>query len=534
MLRISDDVALPHSAITHTFGLLAVRGAGKSNAARVIAEKFFRAGLPFVAIDPVGSWFGLRSSRDGKSPGLPIPIFGGRRGDVPLEREGGRLIADLVVDRRLSCILDISTFESEAAKKGFLLDFARRLFLRNEEPLHLFLEEADDYIPQKPMRDELHLLRAFENIVRRGRARGLGVTLISQRSAVVNKNVLTQVQTLIAMRTTSPQDRAAVEAWLKYHAQSREILESLPSLKDGEAWIWSPTFLKKTVRTRFQLSETFDSGETPKMGKRTAATLADVDLSELTKRMAATIERAKQDDPKELKKRIAELEKQLEMMRSKPAAANELNEFRERGRAMAEAMRQSAANLTAFFDGFGDVRRRSEAAPSRKPRPKSPTVPDGPTDPSVGSGGMKRILIALAQRPQGLSQRSLGLRAGLSSNSGTFSSYLSRARGAGWIEGKGTLRITDAGEKALGEYEPLPTGTALLDYWLADLGNGGASRILRSLADVYPRSLSQEELAERAQLTTNSGTFSSYLSRLRGLELIEGRGELKAADEFFN
>ncbi|HET7910018.1 MAG TPA: hypothetical protein VFL19_04870, partial [Nitrospira sp.] len=63
--------------------------------------------------------------------------------------------------------------------KYFLLKFAQRLYEKNEDPLHLFLEEADDYIPQKPMRDEAQLLRAWENIVRRGRARGLGMTIIT-------------------------------------------------------------------------------------------------------------------------------------------------------------------------------------------------------------------------------------------------------------------------------------------------------------------------------------------------------------------
>ncbi|HMJ10536.1 MAG TPA: hypothetical protein VK524_03970, partial [Polyangiaceae bacterium] len=215
VLDLSSEVTLPLSAVTETFGLLAVRGAGKTNAARVLAEEMFWAGLPFVAVDPVGSWWGLRSGRDGK-PGIPVPIFGGKHGDVPLERTGGKLIADIIVDQRLSCVLDISTFESEAAKREFLLAFAQRLYHRNEEPLHLFLEEADDYIPQSFRAEEAHLLRAWENIVRRGRARGLGMTLITQRSAAVNKNVLTQVQTLIAMRTTGPQDRKAIEDWLKY------------------------------------------------------------------------------------------------------------------------------------------------------------------------------------------------------------------------------------------------------------------------------------------------------------------------------
>ena len=73
MLKISDHLSLPVETITHTFGILAVRGAGKSNLAAVMAEEMFDARLPFVVIDPVGAWWGLRSSGDGKSAGIPTP-----------------------------------------------------------------------------------------------------------------------------------------------------------------------------------------------------------------------------------------------------------------------------------------------------------------------------------------------------------------------------------------------------------------------------------------------------------------------------
>jgi hypothetical protein len=138
-------------------------------------------------------------------------------------------------------------------------------------------------------RDEPFLLRAWENIVRRGRARGLGCTLITQRSAVLNKNVLTQVQTLIPMRTTGPQDIAAIREWVKYHHQGEALLATLPALEDGEAWVWSPHFLKKMVRVRFRRRATFDSGATPKASAspRPPATLADVDLGQLKTKMAA-------------------------------------------------------------------------------------------------------------------------------------------------------------------------------------------------------------------------------------------------------
>jgi hypothetical protein len=41
-------------------------------------------------------------------------------------------------------------------------------------------------------------------------------------------------------------------------------------------------------------------------------------------------------------------------------------------------------------------------------------------------------------------------------------------------------------------------------------------------------------LGERADISSRSGTFSTYLSKLRGLELVEGRGELRASAELFD
>lgn len=120
----------------------------------------------------------------------------------------------------------------------------------------------------------------------------------------------------------------------------------------------------------------------------------------------------------------------------------------------------------------------------------------------------------------------------MSSTSGTFSTYCAKARTAGWIDGSGVLKITPGGIAALGTYDPLPTGRDLLEHWLRELG-GGAGRILRACADRYPHAITKAEAATEADMSENSGTFSTYLSKLRTLELITGRGELRASDELF-
>lgn len=600
-LRLGHDLTLPLEAVTRTFGVLAVRGAGKSNTAAVMAEEMFAAGLPFVVIDPVGSWYGLRSSAEGSSAGLPIPIFGGKHGDVPLERGGGEVVADLVVEKRLTCVLDLSRFDTESDKKAFLLAFARRLYVKNENPLHLFLEEADDYIPQKPMRDEAQLLRAWENIVRRGRARGLGMTLITQRSAAVNKMVLTQVETLFAMRTTGPQDIAAIEAWVKYHQAGAEVLSTLASLEDGEAWVWSPHFLRTMTRHQIRRRRTFDSGATPAnvraTDRRPPATLADIDLSALQERMAATIEKAKAEDPRELRHEIDRLRRQLAATDRERRLASErqvsVQPLSDSDRALLDRVVVSSQMLTdgvhfdvdamkAYVDRELDrfvihvqdslAHRRGEllAALSGADWPQvlarlsqithpttTATAPRSPlagrvapalaqatsrrparrvsqpADPAVKGGKFKTLMTALAQAGQPLTDAQLAARA-VMALSGTFDTYIGQMRQFGWIEGtRQALAITPAGLTALGHVDPLPTGADLRRHWLEQVSGGKERALLEQLFDAYPDALTAADLARRADMAL-SGTFDTYIGHLRRLLLVEGpRSALRANPELF-
>ena len=90
--------------------------------------------------------------------------------------------------------------------------FAKALYEANEEPLHLVLDEADLWAPQRPLPDQTGLLGHIEEIVRRGRVRGFIPWLITQRPAVVHKDVLSQADILIAMKLTASQDRDAARS----------------------------------------------------------------------------------------------------------------------------------------------------------------------------------------------------------------------------------------------------------------------------------------------------------------------------------
>lgn len=553
-LRIGSNLTLPAEAATQTFAILGKRGVGKTNTAVVMAEELLKAQQPVVIVDPVGVWWGLRSSADGKQEGFPIVVLGGEHADAPLEVTGGDLVADMVVSEGLSIVLDLSLFRKNDMVR-FMTDFSESLYRKNRKALHVILDEADAFAPQKPFAGQERLLGAIEDIVRRGRARGLGVTMITQRPAVLNKNVLTQIEVLVTLRLTAPHDHDAIKAWVESHgtpAEQKQLLESLPSLPIGTAWFWSPGWLDVFTRVAVRARETFDSSATPKVGaaKVQPKRLAAVDLEKLKTRMAETIERAKADDPKELRKRIAELERQVQstsavidpavIERAKEDARQELYAtVRNLRSKIAASLEVASGALTAATNmvtvGWSDPVAPLPPQATRTGtllavKPKTPALTNGN---HAISGGLRRILTALAQRPQGLSARQIGVRAGLSSSSGTFGTYLSRARTEAWVTGtRDRLQITDAGRKALGHYDDLPTGRALLDFWLGELG-GGAGRMLEALAAAYPRSLTKQQLGEAAGLAANSGTFGTYLSKLRTLELIEGSSELKASEELF-
>jgi uncharacterized protein len=565
-------LTLPLDAITQSIALLAVRRAGKSNAAAVIAEEMYRAGLPWVAVDPKGDWWGLRSSADGTGPGLPIPIFGGLHGDMPLMPEAGHLIAELIVEENLTCVLDVSEFASKAAQMRFLTDLGERLFRlhgKHPQPRHVFLEEADDFLPQRVTANQARCVGAWTKLVKQGGSRGLGVSIISQRSAVVNKDALTQTETLIALRTTSPQDRKAILEWVSYHAVGRELVDSLPGLDDGEAWVCSPHWLGKhgqppIQRIRFRRRGTFDSGATPTVAKqRRPATLADIDLGALGTRMAAVVEKAANDDPAALRKRIGELERKLRAA-APPADDGRLAaENRDLRAQLAAALARPAdrvevpvlghgdlAALEQSITGLRDIAGSMEIALSRATRPApvaakvaapvpaarpSRDVPEtyipaasvAGDAPGPLSKAQRAVLTVLAQFPDGRTKRQLAMLAGYSAKGGGFNNSLSSLRTSGLIERGEPIRITPEGLHALGEWEPLPEGPALVEYWLGQLSKAEASA-LRALLDAAPGTLSKTEVAERAGYAPDGGGFNNALSRLRTLQLIDGYGQLRA------
>lgn len=559
------DFKLPVELVTTSLAILAKKRVGKSYTTDVFAEEMMTSGAPVGIIDITGAHWGLKSSADGKSPGHKMVVFGGRHADVPLEENAGAVVARAVVEQRFSFILDFSIM-SKSAMKRFLIAFLEEFYRINEEPFHLICDEADRYAPQQPMGDEIRLVAAMDDIVSRGGIKGIGVSIVSQRSAKVNKNIVTQCELLVVLRTVHHLDAKTIMDWIEMHAtkeEAAEMLKSLPTLPVGTAWFWWPgdgsanIFEKISVRTR----TTFDSGATPKAGevRRQPKTLAQVDIQKLGADIAATVQRAKDNDPAELKKKVANLERELAkkvMHVVSPPERIEVPVLNAHDRHELEMLQDVGNKLLTGVAGFQRAVEKLLAEINGRARPTSAPVSarhiaTAPApmrqaaaapvreaghgtsggDQSISSG-LRNVMVALAHRP-GMVNRQLGIRAMVSVNSSTFRGHLAALRKNGWLRDEGERRfLTDDGMKALGHYEPLPEGRDLLDHWLRSLPSGPAG-ILNALAGAYPRSLDYEAMAQAGETVVSSSTFRGHLAKLRALELIvdPARGSCQLSEE---
>lgn len=313
---LTEEFNLPTSLGTQTSALVGIRGSGKTVTASVVVEELLEASHQVIIIDPTDVWWGLKSNADGLTPAFPVVVFGGPHGDLPLEPGMGPALADFAVEQRPSMILSLRHLR-KGQQQSLVTAFAEQLYHRKGEskyrtPVLVVIDEASTFVPQKVMGESARMVGAIEDLVRKGRASGLGVMLVDQRPASVNKDVLTQLEVLIAHQITAPHDRKALLEWIRQHDTAggeKAFLEQLSSLPNGTAWIWSPAldvFDRVAVRMRY----TFDSSKTPKPGDVPAAPLREayVDLEAIRGQLDKAIAEAEENDPKALRRRIKELE----------------------------------------------------------------------------------------------------------------------------------------------------------------------------------------------------------------------------------
>ncbi len=262
-LRVADTLNLPLDAVTQKIAWLGRTGSGKTFASKRMVEQMLHAGAQVVILDGSGGWAGLRLG----PKAFKIPVLGGLYGDIPLEPTGGALVADVIVDRGTSMVLDVSQM-LDAERTRFATAFAQRFFQRKKaDPgaVHLVLEECQDYVPENQQRGEEQMLHEFQRLAKQGRTHGIGISFISQRPQEISKKALNQVECVFAFQMTGPHERKALQYWLSDKGFEGKLADILPTLEVGAPHVWSPQWLKISKIVHILPIESADTSQTPKV-----------------------------------------------------------------------------------------------------------------------------------------------------------------------------------------------------------------------------------------------------------------------------
>jgi hypothetical protein len=148
--------------------------------------------------------------------------------------------------------------------------------------------------------------------------------------------------------------------------------------------------------------------------------------------------------------------------------------------------------------------------------------------------GQGRILAVMVQRfPSKMTIAQIATLSKMKVTGGTFKTYWSRLKVAGYIEGEGNLwTASQAGIDAMGGNVPEPQSRGeIVEMWAQAVG-GKAGDMLRALVGLYPSSYTRVNLAADVGLEVNGGTYKTYISRLRSNNLITTDGyEVRASDD---
>jgi hypothetical protein len=143
-------------------------------------------------------------------------------------------------------------------RERFVFDYLNRVWTlagRLRSPYMIGIEECHEFIPQgvrTPLKD------VIARISLRGRKRGLGAVVISQRSAKVEKDVLTQAGMLFLHRVVHEADMRVYGELLPW--RKAEVKDIVSQLGIGECIFMSGSVARKV---KMRVRHTFHGGYTP-------------------------------------------------------------------------------------------------------------------------------------------------------------------------------------------------------------------------------------------------------------------------------
>jgi hypothetical protein len=518
-------------------------GGGKSWAIRRILEQS-HGKVQHIILDLEGEFSTLREQYD--------YLLIGKEGDIPINLKVAALLPKKLLEIGVDAIIDLSELKHHERilfVKRFLdalVNAPKRLW----KPVLVVVDEAHQFCPEKGKAESGP---SVIDLMTRGRKRGFCGLLATQRLSKLSKDAAAECNNKLIGRTGLDVDMKRAGDELGF--SSKEDTLSLRSLKPGEFYAFGPAI--SNAVTKIMIGDVKTTHPTSGGYALRKSTPAPAKIQKLIETLTGLPEEAEQElrTIEDLRKELADTRRKLTIAEKPLKGALEKAEQKGYQQGFAAGKDSVPKHTETHVTNNKDAAVLKQVAQLVKPYlsvkkaapvytkessvvPKQATAPDEETNnvvPKPNAGAMRMLKAAASFHPNTTTRQRIATIAGLSYKSGTFGTYLSQLRRIGYLEDvNGEFLVTPEGMAAAGDVQPLPTDhQSLRELWKTRFG-GGAARMIDALCDAYPEALSREELGLRAGITHTSGTFGTYLSKLRRNGLVETEGsDFKAAKELF-
>lgn len=536
-------------------------GGGKSWILRRLAEQLFGKVQVFL-IDREGEFATLREKYG--------YVLVGQGGDTPADVRSARLLAEKLLELRASAVFDL--YEAFRARPGDRRAWVRT-FLEGVmdapkkcwRPLVVIVDEAHLFCPQETPKAASMAEReiisgckeAMISLATAGRKRGFSAVWATQRLAKLDKDASAELFNRLVGMTIEDVDVDRACDLMSVSKDERPGFKlALKKLEPGNFFAFGRAISNDRILVKVGRVETTHpepgsarhAAEPPPPPEKVKALLPQ--LKDLPKQVEdkAKTEADLRAEIRSLKLSITQAK--LKMPRPVlavplPTKIVEVPVFKgqelvrvEKAMAACDRAAGSIAESVGHLRGFSDLVRRQISTierrkrlpmvpavcpPVPKARQATPAIHDKENGDALDKCG-RAILGVLAQHDEGCLAGRLALLSGYR-YSGGFRNALSALRSQRFLAGGNAevMRITGEGRAAIdGQYEPLPEGRALAQYWLKHPSFGLAERKLLGIVLAHPDGISGPDLAAEAGYGWSGGTRNA-LSKLRTAGVLVGR-----------
>ena len=527
--------------LAHKLAIQGNSGSGKSWLIRTLIEGT-HGHVQHLIIDPEGEFRTLREVFD------DYVILAANEGDINVSSDTAEAIAASLVQEGVNVILDLSEF-GEAGRDATCAAVVRGLMnLSREHWRHVLVivDEAQALAPQSASNSVS--LEALTDLAMRGRKRGFGLVVATQRLALLNKNLLAMCSNRIFGLTTLGNDMKRAAEELGFNSKERL---NLKTLQPGAFFAFGPSICQEVIKVQSgPVKSTHpEPGQlvppTPPANETLRTLLEELRSKQDSGFEAETTEeneRSKSVSRSNARRRQA-THTEMTPLRQLPADSTVENVKVTANKVIVKSTesnseRTSLFAKTAESEKFLDNKQEETFSDNRKST-KTFTK-------SLKSRELKleksqhRVLQSLAEAESlnvtSLERRNLAVLSHQSPKSSAFSRTIASLHNKDLVHypRSGYVTLTQAGRKYTSVPDNPRTLTELHERWFEYL-RPYEKNLLEVILSVYPTSYSRRDLAAASGKSMNSSAFSRALANLRKLHMISypAIGHVKASKMLF-